>query len=312
MELQNNDYLFLAGLTTSNKIFAFDLDETLTTYKNGLNPIKYNEGSIDNYHFLGPIKEIIIRLSSDYTIFIITNQYNLSSNKKLMIESVWNSLDRIPNILCAHKKNQYRKPNNNFLSVINRLIVNLDIQNSFYCGDAVGPLDIFPPYRWSSDDSQFAINCGFQFMRPIDLFGFSEVRPTQDIVLMMGTPGSLKTTFSKILEEQYFYVRFSQDEVGDLKKQIVNIRNVLNSGRKVVLDSTFASSKNRIPFLELSRSINKTLLICWIIRFGGPWNNLRENPVSHFAYVGKYGYTKNFTDPKLELNEFNYEIAKIY
>lgn len=266
----NGDYLFLPGIITSNKIFGFDLDETLTTYKNGLNPIKYNEGSIDNYLFLGCIKEIILKLSNEYTIFIITNQYKLSLNKKLMIESVYENLDRIPNILCAHKKNQYRKPNNNFLNIINSVIENLDIRNSFYCGDAVGKFDIFHPYKWSSSDYDFAINCGFQFVRPIDLFGVSDVRPNQDIVLMMGTPGSLKTTFSKILENYYGYIRFSQDEIGDLKKHISKIRETLTSGGKVVLDCTFASSKNRIPFLELAKTINKNLLICWIIRFGEP------------------------------------------
>lgn len=308
----NDQFLFLQGHLSTNKIFGFDLDGTLITYRNGHNPIRYNATTSDNWHFLGPIKEKILELSKDYTIFIITNQGSISSEKKQMIENIWNTLDRIPFVLCAHKKNEFRKPNPTFLNVIRQIIPSLDISQSFFCGDAVGPSDKFPPYQWGSDDYEFAVNCGFKFVRPIDVFGVSNVVPTQDLVIMMGTPGSLKTTFAQLLEENYGYRKFSQDELGDLTKRISHVRNLLMEGQKVVLDATFAKLDNRLPWLQLAHSLGKTVMIAWSIRDGRFFNKLRTNPVSHFAYDGPHGYVKNFNDPENLPPGLSYTLAKIY
>ena len=45
---------------TKIKAVIFDLDGTLTAYKNGQNPIHYNKTNPDNWIFLGKIKEKII------------------------------------------------------------------------------------------------------------------------------------------------------------------------------------------------------------------------------------------------------------
>lgn len=319
----NDQFLYLNGKISTNKIAAFDLDGTLIVYRNGHDPVKYNTVEENNWQFLGPIKNKIIELSKDYTIFIITNQLNLSQSKKNMISLVWNALDRIPFVLCAHKKNEYRKPNTTFMNVINSMLysngllqkntqLQFDIKESFYCGDAVGINDPFVPYRWSSDDYQFSVNCGLKFIRPIDLFGCSNVIPTQDIVIMMGTPGSLKTTFAKLLENNFGYIRLSQDEVGDLSKKLSYVYNGLMEGQKFVLDATFAKFQNRQPWLEIAQRLNKTVMIAWIIRDGRLWNKLRPNPISHFAYDGPHGYCKNFNDPELNTQGYKYVLEKIY
>ena len=316
--IHNNDFLMLNGnLINSDMIYGFDLDGTLISYKNGHDPKRHNSISRDNWIFLGPIKEKIIELSTTYNIFIITNQSKVSPEKMRMIEDIWESLDRIPFVLCANKKNIYRKPNIGFLGIIqdilnnNRIVLNKN--NSYFCGDAVGKDDIFIPYRWSSDDKQFAVNCGLNFIRPIDLFGVSKVIPSQDIVMMMGTPGSGKTTFAKIIEENYGYIRFSQDEVGDLKNNIVNIENLLITGKKIVLDATFASFNNRLSWIQLAKKLNKSLLVAWIIRDGRPFNTLRSKPISHFAWSGSHGYEKNFSDPRDKSTiGYDYDVEMIY
>lgn len=316
-ENYHDEFLFIPGnIINSNKIFAFDLDQTLITFKDGQDPIKYNNVDPNNWIFLGPIKEKILELSSEYSIFIITNQPKISDSKRQLIENVWEALDRIPYILCAHKDNLYRKPSPKFIDIISMLLftngITIDKRNSYFSGDAVGPLDKFPPYQWSSDDYVFAINAGINFIRPIDLFGISSVVPTQDIVIMMGTPGSLKTTFAKNFETQYGYKRLSQDEVGDLKNKISEVRDGLLKGEKFVLDATHASLSNRLPWLNLTNQLNKKVMIAWIIREGRPWNKLRSKPVSHFAYVGKYGYVNNFDDPEIIPPGYNYTLEKIY
>lgn len=313
--MQNmNDFLYLPGKINQNikKIYAFDLDGTLTIAKNGLDPVKYNDITSDNWIFLGPVYEIIKQLSNEYNIFIITNQANISSGKIAMIESVYKALDYIPTILCAHKKNNFRKPNNTFINIINQLIQNLNINESYYCGDAVGNDDSFIPYRWGSDDSQFAINSGLKFKRPIDLFGYSNVIPTEQIVMMMGTPGSWKTTFAKHLEENFGYIRLSQDEIGDLSKQYNRVMNGIREGKKFVLDATFAKLEKRLPWIQMANNMNVDILICWIIRSGYSWNKLRDKPVTHFAFSGPHGYCKNFDNPEIPISGYKFKIEKIY
>lgn len=307
-------FLFLQGkITSNNKIFGFDLDGTLTTYRDGHDPVRSLNDNSNNWQFLGPVKEKLLELSSEYTLFIITNQSNLSNAKKEMIEQIWNELDRIPFILCAHKKNEYRKPNTAFLGVINQIIPLLDISKSYFSGDAVGHSDKFPPYQWGTADYEFSVNCGFNFIRPIDLFGFSNVIPTEDLVIFIGMPGSGKTTFAKLLENNYGYVRLSQDEVGELSGRMSYINQFLLEGKKVVLDATFAKLEKRLPFLQLAHQLCKSVMIAWIIRNDGRcFNKLRSEPVSHFAYSGPYGYVKNFSDPERVPCQFPYILAKIY
>jgi DNA 3'-phosphatase len=309
------EYLYIPGKIDQNidKIYAFDLDGTLTTAKNGMDPIKYNDIGPDNWLFLGPVIEIINNLSKDYNIFIISNQYNVSQLKLIMIQSVWTKLNYIPTILCAHKKNHFRKPNPYFLNVIDSLM-KIDLTKSYYSGDSVGPDDPFVPYRWNTYDSDFAKNACINFIRPINVFGTSNFVPTEDIVIMMGTPGCLKTTFAKNLEKYYGYIRLSKDEVGDLEKKYNQIGLTLQQGRKFVLDATFAKLSSRLPWIKLANQLNKSIVICWIIRDGRPWNKLREKPVSHFAYSSKNGYCQNFNDPEeliLQPN-MNFRVEIIY
>lgn len=309
----------------SGKIFAFDLDGTLTTSKNGMDPKKYNEISSDNWLFLGPVKEKLKEISKDYSIFIITNQQKISHMKQEMIMSVYNELDCVPTILCANQYNQFRKPNTGFIQVIRSMLLsnNIDFNQheSFYSGDAVGPSDAFLPYRWGEDDLNFAVNSGLTFVRPNDIFGHSVVMPTENLVIMMGTPGSLKTTFAKGLEN-YGYIRMSQDEVKykDLQKSVNEIASFLLSGQKVVLDATFAKEEKRAFWLSLVQNLNQQynieikVHILWNIREGRPWNDKRgvEERVSSAAYYGPNGYVKNFSDPRNSQSIYHHKVTQLY
>lgn len=313
MQNYNNQFMYLQGkITNSNKFYGFDLDGTLIVYRDGHDPVRYNTVEPNNWQFLGKVKEKLLELSKEYTIIIITNQFNLSENKRIMIENIWRMLDCIPFVLCANKKNEFRKPNTGFLNVIKQMIPSVNFTESYYSGDAVGESDCFIPYKWSSDDFDFSRNCGLKFSRQCDIFSCSNVIPTQDIVIMVGNPGSCKTTFSKLLEQNFGYTRFSQDEIGKLETKIQIIKNELLIGKKVVLDATFAKLENRMHFLMLAKELNKSVMIAWVIRDGRCWNRLRTEPVSHFAYDGKFGYTKNFNDPEIIPEGYNYILEKIY
>jgi DNA 3'-phosphatase len=320
--IDTGKFLYLPSNTTIKpKIFGFDLDGTLITYRSGQDPKFYNAVQPNDWHYLGLVKEKIIELSRDYTIVIITNQSKISNNKKQMIENIFLDLDKIPYVLCANRSNEYRKPAPTFMNIIFNILqqngINLDIKNSFYCGDAIGKTDHFIPYQWSDDDLTFANNSGLRFVRPIDLFGVSNVIPTQDIIIMIGTPGSFKTTCSKLCEQHYGYVRFSQDEIRnergtltkDLKKHYQLIFDTLASGKKIVLDAKHSGAEYRNPWIHLGIQMNKTILIVWCIRCGRCFNKLRPEPISHFSYIH---YVQSFTDPEYDPLSQYYTVAKIY
>ena len=300
------DYLYFPGTSSrKDKIFGFDLDQTLVVYKNGNNPIHHNKTDPHNYNFICKLSKLK-ELNEEYTIFIITNQSNISPEKTAFIENIWRDLEFIPHILIAHKKNHYRKPSNGFMYVIQGMLGKKPI-NSYYCGDAIGPSDEFIPYRWGSDDSLFAYNSDLSLVRPIDLFGTNYETPTTDFVMMMGNPGSYKTTFAKYLESNCGYVRFSQDECGELINFLSQIESGLRSGYKVVIDATFGNFKNRTPWIEMCQRIQKEMTIVWMCRCGRAFNAAREKPVIHFAYST---YTKNFADPEYE--GMPYKLIKNY
>lgn len=318
------EFLYLRGTSSPKKsIYAFDLDGTLTTYKNCLNPARYTDDS-NNWHFLGPVKQKILELNSHFTIFIITNQLNVTSGKIGMIEQVYRELDGIPHILAANRKNAFRKPQKAFMNIIQQIVgTELDLSNSYYCGDAVSIDDPFPPYRRTpkgsnmGDDLQFAMNAHLNFIRPCDLFEQFSFQVTHNyinkysLIMMMGSPASGKSSCAKFLETHYGYVRFSQDECGDLKKKVHIIESTLEN-KCVVLDATFASHSNRHIWLTLASKMNKSICIIWCIRDGRVFNSLREKPVSHFAYDGPYGYVKNFNDPTERVSDVNYDLVKLY
>lgn len=326
---QSHGFMFISSkfpLNPSGKVFGFDLDGTLTTAKNGLDPKRSKQISSDNWLFLGPIKEKLKELSKDYSIFIITNQSKVSQIKLDMIASVYLALDGLPTILCANIKNEYRKPNTGFINVIRLMLANNNIDfnqmESYYSGDGVGETDPFAPYRWGTVDYDFAINSGLRFVRPSDIFGHADIHPTEELVMMMGTPGSLKTTFAKRLEHVFGYVRYSQDEITykDLEKHKDRILSDIMSGKKVVLDATFAKEEKRLFWIRLIKEINDRygsnirVRILWSIRPGYCFNDERskETRVSHFAYTGPNGYVPNFVDPYNAMSTYKYEVSQLY
>lgn len=324
-------YLYIQGTSHyKEKFIGFDLDGTLITYKDGMDP-KMKPSSFDNWHFLGDgILEKIKEINSDYMIFIITNQLGMNDVKLQMICDVHSKLDFIPHVLISTQRNQFRKPEPGFTNLIEQMLrsnnIQLNRQQSYYCGDAVGPQDPFPPYRReSADDYLFSVNSGINFVRPCDILPkFSWIPYTlnekgnrimkYNLIIMMGNPGSGKTTYARALELYCGYVRYSQDEIGEIDKKSLNIYHDLTSGKNVVLDATFPSHEKRLKWIQMVNSINLKVAVIWAIRDGRPFNSLRENPISHFAYSGKYGYTKNFNDPndRILLQNCHYDIINLY
>jgi bifunctional polynucleotide phosphatase/kinase len=165
------------------------------------------------------------------------------------------------------------------------------------CGDAAGPTDPCPAYRWASSDAEFATAIGAQFLRPCDVFAVEPVPVSasaqQELVLLVGNPGSGKSTTSRSLAG-LGYIHIEQDTLKNKAETLKVAKATLATGKSVVVDATHASSENRAPYIQLAKSLNIPYRILWHIRDGRPFNSLREKPVPEIAYAM---YSKHFVDP---------------
>ena len=175
-----------------------------------------------------------------------------------------------------------------------------DVAEVRMCGDAVGPADPFPPYRWADSDAAFATAIGATFVRPLDLFPpIPPVPPSvaaaaaQELVLLVGNPGSGKSSTGRALAAAG-YIHVEQDVVGTkaaVKRAVVA---ALSAGKSVVVDATHGSQVNRDPYMALAAEKRVPLRILWHVRDGRPFNALREKPVPEVAYAV---YSKHFVEP---------------
>lgn len=292
-------YMYFEPKKMYDKCAVFDFDGTICAKANGAKMF-YAENDPNNlvfyYNVLKTLKEL---RKQKIQVVVISNQLNITDEKLQLFEEFLKLTKYKVYLLIAHKDNKYRKPNTGFLKLLK------DKEILYYCGDAIGEEhSSFPPYRWSSSDYDFAKDNDIKFKRPTKIFGsnYETIEPEEDIIIMMGNMGSGKTTLAKRLES-LGYVRFSQDELGDLKKKENKdkVIKALSKGKKVILDATHGNFKNRSPWESLAHTKNKSYVILWCVRDGRPFNSLREKPIKEVAYST---YTKYFCYP----NEENYII----
>lgn len=77
----------------------------------------------------------------------------------------------------------------------------------------------------------------------------------QKMIILVGLPGSGKSTYAKLLEKKG-YVVISQDTLGDRKKCIRATREALLNGKSVVIDRTNVSKKQRRFFLDIAEEFD--------------------------------------------------------
>ena len=278
---------------TSPKLLLLDLDGTLITSKSGA---PFGAKGEDDWIFLGPtIPEQLQRFHDEgWTMAIVTNQSNwqVSPAPKAKIESVLAKLTEIngwaPYCLVAtatkkQKDTVYRKPGRGLFDKFMELTGSPSFREKMMCGDAVGPLDPYPPYRWSDSDRLFAEAIGARFVRPCDLLAapldplnYIDAHELQ-IVLMMGNQGSGKSSGARHIVEKTSgnFVHLEQDVVGSKAKMLRAAREALKAGKSPIVDATHGSATNRAPYLLLAAELGVPCKILWFIRDGRPFNALR-------------------------------------
>ena len=291
--------------TEAPKLFLIDIDGTLVTSKSG----RRWAADADDWIFLGDVPATLERLKTEgWIVALVSNQsdWKTSPAPAAKIASILAALETAngwkPWCLVAtatrkEKDTVYRKPGKGLYDVLLTHLGVTAVAKVHMCGDAVGATDPFLPYRWADSDAAFAAAIGATFVRPLDLFPSSQSIPpspaTQELVLLVGNPGSGKSTTGRVLAA-VGYVHVEQDVVGTKAAVKKAVTAALATGKSVVVDATHGSQVNRDPYIALAAEKKLPLRIVWHVRDGRPFNALREKPVPEVAYAV---YSKHFVAP---------------
>jgi len=288
-----------ATAATKTKLFLIDIDGTLVTSASG----RRWASSATDWIFLGPVATKLDELHRDgWIIALITNQsdWKVSPDPAAKITSIlaalqtangWAPWTLVATATRKEKDTLYRKPGRGLYDLLLKTL-NISPSEIRMCGDAVGPTDPYPPYRWADSDAAFATAIGATFVRPLELFSAATaVTPsaTQELILLMGNPGSGKSSAARKLVESG-YIHIEQDTMKSKAATKAAVCSALKMGSSVVVDATHGSAANREPYIALGVPVR----ILWFIRDGRPFNALREKPVPEVAYAV---YSKHYVPP---------------
>lgn len=267
------------------KFACFDLDDTLITTKSG----KKFANTYDDWKFMydNVSHKLLEMHNENYDIVIISNQAGISkqnngiSEWKHKVTDICVKLNIPVMLFAALKKNLYRKPFPTFWNMLTNGKM-IDMKDSFYCGDACGRENDF-----SDTDVKFAVNCGISFKVPELIFigvaspipsikysvDFQKVLkkntpkfiPTdREMIIMVGSPGSGKSTYVKNNIVPHNYVVINRDTLKTIPKCLKECQKYMDLSKSLVIDNTNPDKESREKFITLAIK-NKYKCRCIII-----------------------------------------------
>ncbi|KAG7197053.1 hypothetical protein KM043_017582 [Ampulex compressa] len=298
-EIANGDLLIYTpvNLQHSKKIAAYDMDGTLITTKSGL---------------------VFPKSCDDWQILYPSVPQDWSSH------SVGNSIYRKPSVGMWET---LEKSKNGGLMI--------ERTNSFYIGDAAGRPKNWAPGKkkdHSLVDRLMALNLDLKFQTPEEHFlghkVASFVMPMfnpknvpkdgalcsppetkltikqQEVILMVGCPGSGKSHFVKFHLKDYEYV--NRDTLGTWQKCVEIMQQCFVHGKKVVIDNTNPNPKTRARYIDVAKEY-KIPVRCFIMATNAEHskhnNKFRKLTDPNHAKINDMlinSYLKSYVSPTLD------------
>ena len=237
--------------TILGKMASFDYDWTMVNPKDG----KTFPTSIDDWQWMYPnVPEKIKQYYEDgYMIVVFSNQSK--KWKYEQIEMVMKQLEIPLFVVIATEKCDYKPNPILFNTLFGENSINKE--ESFFVGDALGRKTDF-----SDSDKVFAENIGVKCYSPEDIFinkntifeiPIIPLSTSPEIIIMMGYPGSGKSTIAENIckNENYIHV------AGDIYKTSSKMRKAsleyILQSKSIVFDATHSSIKKRKEFIDLGK-----------------------------------------------------------
>jgi bifunctional polynucleotide phosphatase/kinase len=209
-----------------------------------------------------------------YGIYIVTNQ-----TKTEQIELVMKTLG-IPLTICM---------TTNVFTPIQK--DKIKYKTSFICGNIVADIKL-------------------KVHSPDEIFKIKTVKPVkhQEIVIMVGYPGSGKSTIcSEIFEPANYYIAHG-DELKTSAKMIKMAEAKVANNQSVVFDATNPTKDKRAEYIMFAKKHNlpvRCIHVNTSMQDAMTRNNLREKPIPNIVF---YTYRKKFESPE-ESEGFKLEIV---
>ena len=270
----------------------FDFDWTLVKPKAGRKfPTK-----VDDWMYLRPsVPDTIRKAAKNHQIVIVTDQ-----SKPWKVDQIKAVMEDIDVDYTAIVGVKTQKPDTAlFLGVFPKF----NPEKAYYVGDAAGR-----PGDWSDKDKVFATRLGTKFFCPEQVFPLEkqEARPPlepsdkKEVVIMVGYPGSGKSTIAKELKT---YHRVDGDALKSVPAMLKDAEKHI-AAQSVVFDSTTGTKEKREKFVKFAQKHDLPVRVVWVqtpIEVAMDRSKQRESEGGpHIPAVAFYVYRKHFEEPTEE------------
>ena len=239
-----------------NKMIGLDYDWTLVNPKGGATfPTHIDDWEWFSSTVPSKLKEYY---DDGYMLAIFTNQSK--PWKCDQIKLVMKSLNIPMFIVIARVKSEY-KPNTILFDTLfqNNII---DKSKSFFIGDALGRQTDF-----ADSDKVFAENIGIQYFPPEKIFMINKhelydissikLKDPPEVIIMMGYPGSGKTTVANEIcnDKQYLHIK-GDDYKSNTPKMLKAALDYIQSKKSFVFDATNSTIEKRKLYVDFAKKHN--------------------------------------------------------
>lgn len=283
-----------------NKMAGFDFDWTLVK---PLDNRKFPK-SVDDWQWLFPtipdkLKELY---NEGYMIVVFTNQSK--PWKQEQIEKAMSTLNIPLFIAIAFEKEEY-KPNTILFDSLTTNKKFINKKNSFFVGDALGRKDDF-----ADSDKKFAENIGIECIAPESFFiedidknsiALPELPLSNEneVVIMMGYPGSGKSTIAENICTKYPNYICIQGDIYKTSKAMIKKATEYAKKKCIIFDATNSSKTKRKEYIDFAKKYGydiKCIHVTTPLENAYQRNKMRESEkqVPRIAYSV---YTKYFEPP---------------